>query len=499
VDAEHTAVLVGAGQLTQREEAPKQAMSPPELMAETARRAARDSGAGPALLEKVDYLGVVGTLGWRASNPARLVAEAVGAKPAEEAVSTIGGDTPQAFVHHIAGEIAAGRVHLAVLAGCNAMDTVLRASKQGVRLDWPSGGEGKPVSFGDSRPGSNDYENRHGLTLPVMIYPLFENAFRAHRGWDLETHRRKLGELFSDFSSVAASNPYSWFPVARTPEEIYTPSPENRMVAFPYTKYMNAVINVDQSAAVLMASVATARRLGIPEDRWVYLVGAGRAYEDPWWLSERPSFSSSPALREAGEQALTRAGVGIDEIDFVDLYSCFPSAVEIACEMLQIPLDGSRPLTVTGGLPFFGGPGNNYSTHAIASMMELLRERPGAKGLVTATGWYLSKHATGVYSTQAPDPDRRAEPVPRSQRPEASVELALEAEGPATIETYTVVFGRDGGPSRGIVVGRLEDGRRFVANTPEDPALAEALAAAEAIGRRGIVSHSGGINLFDPT
>jgi acetyl-CoA C-acetyltransferase len=498
MDAERTAVLIGAGQLTQREEDPKRAMSPPELMAEAARRAALDSGGGPALLEKVDYLAVVGTLGWRASNPARLVAEAIGAHPAREAVSTIGGDTPQAFVNHIADEIAAGRVRLALIVGCNAMDTAQRASKRGISLDWPSGGEGQPLPFGDSRPGSSAYESRHGLTLPVTIYPLFENAFRAHRGWELEAHRRKLGQLFSEFSSVAAANPYAWFPVARSAEEICTPSPDNRMVAFPYTKYMNAVINVDQSAAIAITSVADARRLGIPEERWVYPVGAGRSYEDPWWLSERPSLSRSPALREAGEQALGGAGVGIDEIDFIDLYSCFPSAVEIACEELEIPTDGSRRLTVTGGLPFFGGPGNNYSTHAIASMMALLRERPGAKGLVLSTGWYLSKYATGVYSAQPPDPDRSAEPPSPERDPEGAVELALEAEGRATIETYTVVFGREGRPSQGIVVGRLEDGRRFLANTPEDPSLAEALAATDAIGLEGVVSHSGGVNLFEP-
>jgi acetyl-CoA C-acetyltransferase len=223
VDARQSAVLVGAGQLTQREAEAKRAMSPPELMAEAARRAALDSGAGPTLLEKIDYLGVVDTLGWRASNPARLVAQAVGAHPAREVVSTIGGDTPQALVNHVAAEIAAGRVGLAVLAGCNAMHSALRI-EAGIRLDWPSGGEGKPLSFGDARPGSNDYENRHGLVLPLAIYPLFENAFRAFRGWNLETHRRKLGELLSGFNSGTPANPYAWF---RWPdgEEISTPSP----------------------------------------------------------------------------------------------------------------------------------------------------------------------------------------------------------------------------------------------------------------------------------
>jgi acetyl-CoA C-acetyltransferase len=227
-------------------------------------------------------------------------------------------------------------------------------------------------------------------------------------------------------------------------------------------------------------------------------VGAGRSYEVPWWLSERPSLCRSPALREAGEQALGAAGVGIDEIDFIDLYSCFPSAVQIACEELGIPSDGSRRLTVTGGLPFFGGPGNNYSTHAIASMMALLRERPGARGLVTGIGWYLSKYAAGVYSTEPPDPGRSAEPPGPARAAEGSVELALEAEGRASIETYTVLFGREGEPSQGIVVGRLEDGRRFLANTPEDPSLAEALVSAEAIGLEGVVSHSGELNLFEP-
>jgi acetyl-CoA C-acetyltransferase len=166
--------------------------------------------------------------------------------------------------------------------------------------------------------------------------------------------------------------------------------------------------------------------------------------------------------------------------------------------MLEIPLDGSRELTVTGGLPFFGGPGNNYSMHAIASMMALLRARPGAMGLVTANGWYLSKHATGVYSTRAPEPGQPVAPAEPARASPDAVPLALEAAGSATIETYTVVFGRDGGPSRGIVVGRLRDGRRFLANTPEAPDVAEALAATDAIGLEGVASHSGGVNLFDP-
>jgi acetyl-CoA C-acetyltransferase len=251
---------------------------------------------------------------------------------------------------------------------------------------------------------------------------------------------------------------------------------------------------------VLVMSVAEARRRGIDEKKWVYLHGAADAH-DRWYVSDRVDYHSSPAIRAVGARALADAQVAIDEVDLFDLYSCFPAALEIARDELGIRADDPRPLTVTGGLPYHGGPGNNYSMHAIATMMDRLRASPGAKGLVTALGWYLTKHSVGVYSTEPPARRwPRSAPLDVQAHIDAMVApvVVAEADGPAHIETYTVMHDRDGKPMSGIVIGRLDDDRRFVANLPLDAASLEGLTRREGVGVRGRVDSSAGVNIFVP-
>ena len=338
--------------------------------------------------------------------------------------------------------------------------------------------------------------------MPTQIYPLFENALRAKRGQTIAAQRDMLGHLCEGFSRQASQNPYAWFRDAKTAEQIATPSPANRMIGFPYPKFMNAIMDVDQAAALLLTNVETARRIGIPPQKWVYFWGGGDA-NDHWYVSDRVDLHSSPAIRAAGAHALRQAGVGIDEVNLFDLYSCFPCAPQIAAAMLGIPEDDPRPLTVTGGLPYAGGPGNNYVTHAIATMAERLRQKPGSVGLVSGVGWYLTKHAVGVYSAAPP---RR--PQPRVSPSEYQVEIdakphprcVAEASGAARVETYTVLHDRDGAPETGLVVGRLEDGARFWANSPPDRVLLERMEREEMIGKGGQVRHdaASGTNVFEP-
>jgi acetyl-CoA C-acetyltransferase len=243
-------------------------------------------------------------------------------------------------------------------------------------------------------------------------------------------------------------------------------------------------------------SAAAARKLGVPESRWIWWCGGSRAEEPAWFASERRDFHSSPALAASARGALAAAGVEVDQIDHFDFYSCFPVAVEMACEMLGLSEDDPRGFTVTGGLPYAGGPGSNYTLHSLAAMCERLRERPGARGLLTGNGWYLTKHSAAVLASAPPAGEPR--PAPRVELPRP-VPVLERADGPARIETYTVVYDREGAPARGIVVGRLDDGdRRFLANTPEDRALLEDLVAAEAVGRRGEVRCVEGRNRFTP-
>lgn len=494
---ERAPIIVGVGQITQRPET-ERPREPLALMAEAARLAERDAQAGD-LLHEIDSLRVINHLSWPSKAPAHDLANALAVAPREMIYTAVGGNTPQWQVNEVADAIHRGEIKVALIAGAEAVYSARRARTKGVDLGWSHRGN-PPADVGDTRPGSTDHEIKHGALLPTSIYPLFENALRHHYGHSISEHQQALGELFAPFSRVAAANPYAWFQQERTAHQIATATADNRYIGFPYTKTMNAIMDVDQGAALILTSVATARRLGVPEERWVYVWGGAEA-SDRWYIRERENFHSSPAIRAVGEATLDAAGITLDEVNHFDIYSCFPSAVQIARDALGISSDDPRPLTVTGGLPYFGGAGNNYVTHSIANMVDKLRTDRGSIGLVTANGWYVTKHAAGVYSTEPPRKDwQRKKPADIQSainaRPKPPV--TDEPSGAATIETYTVVFNRDGAPEQGIIIGRDTDERRFIANTPQDRRLLESMTREPTIGTKGIVKSEAGANTFVP-
>jgi acetyl-CoA C-acetyltransferase len=506
------AVLIGAGQFTYRGD-PAQSPSPGALLKIAAERAAADAGIGAAGLAAIDALAVAGfTIDApgstrsaipHSSNPPASLSKALGAKPAWSVYSHMGGNTPQQLVNVLAERIARGETELGLAVGAEFLGSAMKRLTKGLGFDdWHEDQDlPEPQRIGDPRPGVTPYEARHALNRPINIYPLFENALRARDRRSLADHQARLGKLFAPFTRVAAQNPEAWFPVERSAEELVGVSEKNRMIGYPYPKLLNAIMEVDQSAGVIVASEAKARELGVPEDKWVYLHGCADA-ADLWNPIDRQNFHSSPAMRLTGKRALEMAGIGLDKIDFIDLYSCFPVAVEIAAEEMGLSLDDPRGLTVTGGLPYAGGPGNNYVMHSIAVMAQKLRAKPGAYGLVTANGWYLTKQSTGIYSTARPEgPFERQDPgvIQREIDALPHPDVIEQPQGAGRVETYTIVHRREG-PYMGIVVGRDANDRRFVAVTPNDPATLMALEAAEQVGRTGTVSAGpdGQTNLFTP-
>ena len=505
MSAANLPVIVGAGQYVNRSRDLADAVEPLEMMATVAAAAEEDAGAR-GLVAAIDSLQVVNIIAWPYPDTTGLLAERLGASPAQRVYTAVGGDTPQRLIDKTAEAIVRGETRLALICGAEVLQTTRSARKQGFTLPWHSRGVPEEM-VGDSRSGFTDVESRHGAVMPTRVYPLFENAIRAHLGLGLEEHSRRLGALYERFAAVAAQNPYAWFPQALTADEITTVSPTNRMVCFPYPKRMNAIMEVNQAAAVILTGSQTASELGIPEDRWVYLWGSGEA-NDKWFVSDRVNLHSSPAIGAATGRALEMAGLSVDEIDMFDLYSCFPSAVELAMGELGLSADDPRPLTLTGGLAYAGGPGNNYVTHSVAAAVERLRADPGAKALVTGLGWFATKHAAGVYSARRPpnerwqrtDPEVDQAPIDAMESP-PTVEAA---EGAAIIESYTVQFNREGEPEMGIVIGRLGNGEkpgaRFIANTPADAGLMRAMTREEFVGASGRVTHDAesGKNVFAP-
>ena len=271
---------------------------------------------------------------------------------------------------------------------------------------------------GENTNGVDEIEELYDLILPSFMYPLFETSLRASDGRSPEEHLRYMGKSFERLSRIASQNPFAWSRRLLTAAEIATPTPDNRYIGYPYTKCMNANINVDQSAALILTTEDSARSLGISEDKWVYPTG-GADLNDIWHVTRRPCLHESPAIRNASRIALEQADITLDEIDKFDLYSCFPAAFEIARREIGILEGDPRDLSVTGGLSFFGGPGNNYSMHAIATVVDLIRKDRSLKAMVTANGWYLTKHSVGIYAgspSAHPWEDRDDSPLQRFNR-----------------------------------------------------------------------------------
>jgi acetyl-CoA C-acetyltransferase len=451
-------------------------------MAEAIRLAASD--AGLSKVPDVDALRVVALLSWRYDNPAWFVAQSLGITARQYGISANGGNTPQTLVNSAALDIQAGRADIIILTGGEASRTKQRAKKANHTLTWRKADASTPpaelVSEDLSMAGEQELARR--IVMPVQVYPMFETAIRARAGRSVADHQVFISELWSRFSKVAAKNPNAWSQRELSADEIRTPGPENRMIGFPYPKYMNSNNDVDMGAALIVCSAAKAESLGVPRDRWVFIHSGSDCHEHQY-ISNRWTFAETPAIQLGGKRALELAGTSIDDIEIVDLYSCFPSAVQLGAQSLG--LDITSQLTRTGGLPFAGGPWNNYVMHAIATVMNDLRERPGAKGLVWANGGYTTKHAFGVYSTEPPAvPFRHAYPqdeidaMPR--REVAGVDAASGQH--ATLEAYSVMHGRDGSPEMIHAACLLADGRRAWGEST-DTALGREMCTTEFVGR----------------
>ncbi len=503
-------VLIGAGQVVRRDDDPQTVPSPQEMMSRAAERALADTGANPARIAGgIDTIAAIRTFadsapqfaspfGGAANYPAA-IARRIGAAPARHLYPVLGGNTPQEMVNLLAEDIRLGRSRMALVAGGEVQRGMAQARKAGLSLDWSEPAESKPEVIGELKMGVTAHEMKHGLGAPADIYPMFETALAAQYGRGMTEHRKQIAALCARLSAVAAANQHAALPVARRADEILTPTAANRLVAWPYTKFMNANIAVDQAAAVLLCCLGVAREMGVDEDSMVYLAGWADVNEK-WFLSERTSFHAAPAIAAAGRAALERAGLGLDDIALFDLYSCFPVAVEIAADALGLAHDDPRGLTVTGGLPFFGGPGNNYSLHAIAEMVARLRGKPGEAGMVTANGWYLTKHSVGIYSASPPHrPWRRDSDAALQDEIDAadSPPFTEMPEGRGRIEAATLQFRRDGAPGRGFLFGRLDaDDSRFLAITTEvDAEMQAALTGERPVGLPIRVARQSGLNI----
>jgi acetyl-CoA C-acetyltransferase len=453
-------VIVGIGEFSDHPKEIAAGLEPLALMVEALTRAEQDSGG--SLLNDIDSLDIVNFLSWRYHDPAKLLSERLGIAPKHCYYGPVGGESPIRYIHEAAQRIARGESKVAAICGAEAQSTATKAERAGVALPWPPFAHEAPEPLR----GAN-YQRPMAATLgvakPVTVYPFYEAATAAHWGLTPREASQESGTLWARYAAVAAQNPEAWIKKAYTPDEITTPTPDNRLIAWPYTKLMVANPMVNQAAAILVTSLAKARAAGIADDRMVHIHG-GASAEEPRDFLDRDQFFESHA-----QNAVLKAAMDLADskaFDAIELYSCFPCVPKMARRTLGLGADVMP--TVTGGLTFFGAPLNDYMAHAACAMVR--RIRAGATtGLLYGQGGFVTKHHALVLSSQASvaplaqdtnvqaEADRNRRPVPR---------YVTEASGNGTVESFTVIYGRNGQAEHGVVILRTADNARALARVP---------------------------------
>ena len=492
----NTPIIIGVGQITEAVPADlSSASSHVDLAGKAALKAIEDSNV-TNIAEQIDVIAGVKIFAdsspahqtkiGRTNNFPRSVGNRIGVHPKIAIYDSIGGDSPQRLINEFSEKLAAGYCEIVLLVGGEAMANTKAAKKQKIHLDWTEHVEGQLEDRGISsgRLGTST-GFMHQLVMPMQYYGLMENARRGAQGKDLDSYRVEMAEEFSKLSQVAANNVNAAFPKAYDVDTLAKPSKENPLILAPYTKHLMAKDRVNQGAAVLLTTVGKAMELGIPKSKWVYLHAYTETKEPV--LLERPSMGQSLAMEQALLGALENANKRSEDIQHFDIYSCFPVVVSEARTILSIAKDDPRPLTQTGGLPYFGGPGNNYMMHGIVSLVETLRKDAGSFGMGYGNGGWMSKHAAAIYSTTPTEGEWKAQDSSSLQAKvdaQIKVETATHPEGEAVLETYTVHYFK-GFPVKAIIVGRLKHNKqRFYATTPMgDTATVQELAKGDSLGK----------------
>jgi acetyl-CoA C-acetyltransferase len=465
---------------------------PLELWAQASSLALADARSRRGVA-KIDSLSVVRCDSWSYDKPAHRLAERLKLSPAHATSSELGGHQPQVLLHTLCDEIVAGRMDIGLVVSGEALHTIDVMTRAAEQPRWGNPAPTNPPMHLDAF--FHESELRHGM-LPIMrSFALRDSARRAHIECDMEDYARAPASTYARMSEVAATNPWAWHPVARTAEEILEVGAGNRMPVRPYPKLMMAWPKVNQAAAVLVASCAAADDLGVPTDRRVHLRGWSLASDSPY-VAENEDLWRSHAMKDAAHRALMGAGLGVDDLAYFDLYSCFPSSLRFTCDALGRRLDDSRGVTVTGGMPYAGAPGSGYVTMALATMAETLRQSEGASGLVSGLSAQMATHAFTLLSARPGAGDPGAFGSPLRHTPQRRIPIRGEGRGVALLEAYAVACNYEGDNEMAVAVCRLPDQSRCYAQTQEAEAL-EYLSAAEGAGRQvELTSGENGINLI---
>jgi len=483
----HIPVIIGAAQFTQHKGTPHR-LDSLNLMVKTGQDAIENTRA-QKVIDFIDAVYMVNISSWSYEDAPGKLSKKLNITPKEKIYLPDGGQSPQMLVNRAAKAIASGEHRCVLITGGEAAYSINKLFKGKRPTHWPKKVPSKYLNGGNWNIPIID--RKYGLHFPSLTYAIFETALRASSGRTIEEHGKYIGELMEHFSMVASKNPLSWTQKLYSADEIITPSPKNRRIVHPYTKRMCANNFVDQAGTIIIASEDIAKLLNIERKNWIYIMG-GVDLKNISEIYRRPRLDSSPAVREGSRIALKQAGLKLSDIDKFDLYSCFPSIIEIFIKELGIKEDDPRDLTVTGGLPYFGTPLSNYSLHAIINTVELIRNDSSLKVMIIANGGYNTKQSIGIYGTEPPTIEWGLQDVSKIQKSilkKSLPDIAEKVNGKLTVEGYSIIYDRTGQLKRGVLVGSLENGNRALAIITTESDILLTLENQELVGKIFVIKY----------
>ncbi|MFX1571638.1 MAG: hypothetical protein ACFFB0_02735 [Promethearchaeota archaeon] len=488
MDKKNIPIIIGAAQFTQHKGTSKP-LDPLSLMAKTSKMAIDDSKS-KKLVEYIDAVYMINIISWSYEDGPVELSTRLGIKPIKKVYLPEGGHSPQMLVNRAANDISSGEFRCILVTGGEAAYSIFKTFQNQPPPYWP---ERKIPKYIEKKAWeyTNKVERKYGMINAPLTYAILETALRASSGRNPQKHNKYLGKLFEHFSKHASNNPYSWTQENYTAEEIITAFPENRYIDYPYTKRMCANVFVDQSASLLITSEELAKTLNIDHKKWIYVMGGADLYNIPH-VTQRPKLDNSPAVKEATRIALRQAGLKLKDIDKFDLYSCFPSIVEIIMNELEIKEDDPRDLTITGGLPYFGGPLSFYSLHSIINAVDLIRKNRSLKIFIVANGGYNTKLSVGIYGSEPPVipwGTHKDQEIQQSILKDALPEPVEMANGKLVIDGYSIKYDRSGQPEKAIFIGTLQNGKRALAIIKSGLDINLNLEAQELVGKTCIIEY----------
>ncbi|MHA1671327.1 MAG: hypothetical protein ACTSV5_12235 [Promethearchaeota archaeon] len=480
-------IIVGAAQFTQHK-GTSQPLDSLGLMIKTGQAAITNTQT-QKIIDFIDAVYMVNIYSWSYKDAPSELSEKLNITPKEKIYLPDGGHSPQMLVNRAAKAIAFGEHRCVLITGGEAAYSIAKTFNGRRPKHWPK--RRSPKYINGKKWNISEINKKYKLFFPSLTYAIIETALRASSGRSIEEHKRYMGELLERFSRVASKNPFSWTQKHYSADEIITPSSENRNIVYPYTKRMCANNFVDQAGTIIVASEEIANLLNIDKKNWIYIMG-GVDLKNIDEIYQRPKLDDSPAIREGIPIVLNQSGLDLSDIDKFDLYSCFPSIVEIFLKELGIKEDDPRDLTVTGGLPYFGTPLSNYSLHAIINTVELIRNDPSLKIMIIANGGYNTKQSIGIYGNKPPKEEwgvRDDSKIQESILKKILPDIAEKINGRITVEGYSIIYDRSGQPKRGVLVGSLENGARALAIITTESDMLLTLENQDLVGKNFIIKY----------